>query len=184
LLSHKFSQKARMSLREVLKLRKQGLHEQARQLAARLATSEPDDAFVQHEAASVHDFLGLEASAVPYYLCAIDLGLPAPHLRSAYLGLGSTYRVLGRYSDALSVFDKALARFPGANELVVFKAMVEFNMGSSKRALETLLRVIAETSTDPHVRAYRKAIAFYARDIECVKSPSNLSGRGNGGVRV
>jgi tetratricopeptide (TPR) repeat protein len=157
-----------MNLSEVLELRKNGQHEEACRVAVQLAASLPNDALVQYEAACVHDFLGLEARAVPYYLRAIDMGLPGSQLRSAYLGLGSTYRVLGRYEDALAVFDEALAIFPAANDLVVFKAMVEHNMGRSKQALEALLRVIAETSSDLDVREYSGAIEFYARDIERV----------------
>jgi tetratricopeptide (TPR) repeat protein len=119
-----------------------------------------------YEAACVHDYLGFEAEAVPYYVTAIAAGLSPELLRRAYLGLGSTYRVLGRYSESLGVLDSGLVQFPGARELVVFRAMTLYNLGRSKEAVESLLGVVAETSADAHVQECGGAIALYAADID------------------
>jgi tetratricopeptide (TPR) repeat protein len=135
-------------------------------LAVELARASPEDARAHYEAACVHDYLGLEAEAVPYYVRAIELGLSADELRGAYLGLGSTYRVLGQYEQAIATLEKGLATFPEATELVVFKAMAEHNVGRSKEAVEALLRVIAETSNDAEVQRYSRAIRFYAEDVD------------------
>ena len=155
-----------MSLNRVQSLRQQGRHEQARILAVELTRASPEDAIINYEAACIHDYLGLEAEAVPYYVRAIDLGLPAEELRGAYLGLGSTYRVLGRYEEAIATLEKGLATFPGGREFIVFKAMAEYNAGRSKLAVEALLRVIAETSSDEQVQRFRRAIMLYAEDVE------------------
>ena len=58
---------------------------------------------------------------MPYYLRAIAGGLPGDLLRSAYVGLGSTYRVLGRFLESLGVLDQGLAEFPQAREIIVFR---------------------------------------------------------------
>ncbi len=155
-----------MSLHRLQSLRQQGRHEQGRILAVEIAGASPEDALVQYEAACVHDYLGLEAEAVPYYVRAIELGLPAEELRGAYLGLGSTYRVLGRYKQAIATLEKGLATFLGGREFIVFKAMAEHNAGRSKQAVEALLRVIAETSSDAQVQKFRRAIMLYAEDVE------------------
>ena len=155
-----------MTLESARALRRAGRHAEARAALVTLAADRPHDAVVQYEAACVHDYLGDEAAAVPYYVAAIAGGLPAEELRGAYLGLGSTYRALGRYADAEAVLVAGLERFPDANELRVFLAMVLHNRGRSKAAVELLLTLLAETSGDDGIRAYRRAIAAYAEDVD------------------
>jgi thioredoxin-like negative regulator of GroEL len=48
----------------------------------------------------------------------------------------------------------------------VFLAMTLHNLGQSKAAVECLLTVLAKTSSDNDIQAYRRAILFYAEDIE------------------
>jgi thioredoxin-like negative regulator of GroEL len=155
-----------MSLATARELRAAGRHDEARLLLVALAAAAPGDAEVQYEAACVHDFLGLEAQAVPYYLAALAGTLPDEHLRSAYTGLGSTYRTLGRHAEAEQVLLRGLQRFPDAAEMRVFLAMTQHNLGRSKPAIESLLKLLAETSADPGIRAYAGAIAFYADDVD------------------
>ena len=155
-----------MDVQAIRSLRREGQHEEARILAARLAAASPQDALVQYEAACVHDYLGLESEAVPYYVRAIAAGLPGDLLRSAYVGLGSTYRVLGRFHESLGVLDQGLADFPQAREIIVFRAMTLHNQGRGKQAVEALLRVVAETADDPDIQEYSRAIDQYSQDVE------------------
>jgi tetratricopeptide (TPR) repeat protein len=143
-----------------------GKHSEARDLLVVLAAQSPDDAELQYEAACVHDFLGEEASAVAYYRAALRGNLSEDHLRGACLGLGSTYRSLGRYTEAEAILRQGLDRFPQANDIKVFLAMALHNLGRSKAAVECLLTIIAETSSDKEVQGYRRAIALYAEDID------------------
>jgi tetratricopeptide (TPR) repeat protein len=154
------------SAEQVLAVRRAGDHEGACTLAASLAAASPEDAELQFEAACVHDFLGREAQAVPFYLAALSGSLPPEQQRSAYLGLGSTYRVLGRYAAAETTLREGLARFADAAELQTFLAMALHNLGQSKQAVELLLKVLAQSSTDVHLQHYREAILFYAQDVE------------------
>ena len=151
---------------QVRSFRRAGKHEEACTLAVALAARSPEDTALQYEAACVHDFLGREAQSVPYYLAAIAGTLPPEQLRSAYLGLGSTYRTLGQYAEAERTLRDGLARFADAAELKTFLAMALHNLGQSKQAVEMLLTVLAQSSADAHIQAYREAILFYAQDIE------------------
>jgi tetratricopeptide (TPR) repeat protein len=155
-----------MNLTEALALRKTGRHTEARDALRELAARSLSDAEVQYEAACVHDFLGHEREAVPYYIAALQGELPSGKRQGAYLGLGSTLRTLGRYQEASAVLHEGIAAFPEAGELRVFMAMVDYNLGHTKRAFEALLALVAETSEDQGIRSYRKAISFYAQDIE------------------
>jgi tetratricopeptide (TPR) repeat protein len=155
-----------MNLALARELRANGNHAEARELLVALAAQSPNDAELQYEAACVHDFLGEEASAVTYYRAALLGPLSEEHLRGAYLGLGSTYRALGRYTEAEATLRQGVERFPEANEIKVFLAMALHNLGQSKAAVECLLAVLAQTSSDNEIQAYRPAIALYAQDID------------------
>jgi tetratricopeptide (TPR) repeat protein len=155
-----------MNLAEALVLRKTGRHMQARDALRELAEQNPSDAEVQYEAACVHDFLGHEGEALPYYVAALQGELPSGKRRGAYLGLGSTLRTLGRYQAASAVLHEGIEAFPEAGELRVFMAMVDYNLGHTKRAIEALLILLADTSDDKGIRSSRQAIAFYSQDID------------------
>lgn len=155
-----------MSIEHIQTLRRAGRHEQARELAVQLAELHPDDASLQYEAACVHDYLGQERAAVPYYRRAIAVGLPPSQLRNAYLGLGSTLRALGQYGPALVVFDEGLAHFPTAPELQTFRAMTLYNLDRPKEAVAALLGVLCATTADSELRGLVPAIATYAEDLD------------------
>lgn len=140
--------------------------EAARLQALERVARHPEDPALQYEAACLHDRLGREAEAVPFYVAAIAGGLAQDDLRGAYLGLGSTYRTLGQYERAQDTLSRGLERFGDAAELKTFLAMTLHNLGRSKEAVELLLTVLADTARDPHLAAYREAILFYARDID------------------
>lgn len=152
----------------IRKLRANGQNEEARTRLLALAAQFPADADIQYETACVHDFLGLEREAVPFYRAAMENGLAGDDLRGAYLGLGSTYRTLGMYCESEQVFAEGLRRFPEANELKVFLAMTQFNLAKYHQAMTSLLTVIAETSSDPEVKQYARAISLYASDLNRV----------------
>jgi tetratricopeptide (TPR) repeat protein len=153
------------SLEGVRRLRGDGRHEEARELAASLAKAAPRDAEVLFEAASVCDYLDREAEAAGYYIAAIEAGVAGDNLRAAYLGLGSTYRLLGRYDESLAALEEGLRRFPGAREFCVFSALTCHKMGRFDEAVGILLRVIADTSSDAHIQDYERAIRHYAESI-------------------
>ena len=146
-------------------LRKAGQHEEARQELLELVSAHPESAEAHYQAASVHDYLGLEREAIPFYVAAIEKGISGEALRGAYLGLGSTYRTLGHYAESKQTFLEGLTHFPAANELSVFLAMTQFNLQEHHDAMRSLLNVIAETTNDHNTKQYARAIRLYAEDL-------------------
>ncbi|WP_374778151.1 tetratricopeptide repeat protein [Streptomyces sp. NBC_01310] len=160
-------------LADAVGLREQGRQEEARDRLVELATRYPDDAEVAYQTAWAHDVLGLEAEAVPFYERALKAPGPGPgsglspeDRRGALLGLGSTLRVLGRYEEAVATLRGAAEEFPDNGALRTFLAMALFNTGEHHESARLLLNLVAATSDDPSVRHYRRAIEYYARDLD------------------
>ncbi|WP_420712221.1 tetratricopeptide repeat protein [Streptomyces sp. NRRL S-920] len=154
-------------LGEAVRLREAGRREEARERFVALSARFPQDAEVAYQTAWVHDTLGLEAEAVPYYERALaGPGLSADDRRGALLGLGSTYRVLGRYEEAVATLGDAAAEFPDDCALKTFLAMALYNTGRTHDAMEILLTLLAATSKDPGIAGYRPAIEEYAKDLD------------------
>ncbi|QUQ64731.1 tetratricopeptide repeat protein [Kutzneria sp. CA-103260] len=158
-------------LARAVSLRESGAFDEARDLLLRLSSAAPDDARVAYQTAWVHDRLGLEGDAVPHYVRALDGdGLSAVERRGALLGLGSTYRTLGRYAEAVDVLSRGVREFPEDRALAVFLAMARYNTGDAKQAVAGLLTLLAETTTDPEIQRYRPAIELYAEDLDRIWS--------------
>jgi tetratricopeptide (TPR) repeat protein len=156
-------------LAEAVGLRERGRQEEARDRLLELVARYPDDAEVAYQTAWAHDVLGLEAEAVPFYERALKgrpgAGLTEEDRRGALLGLGSTFRILGRYEEAVATLRAAVEEFPADGALRTFLAMALFNTGEHHESAQLLLRLVATTSDDPSVRRYRAAIEYYARDL-------------------
>src|SRR5690349_23766373 len=110
-----------------IELRESEKHAEARQCLLELHSEFPDDAQVNYQCAWIHDLLGLEREAIPFYEKAIQAGLEGDELRSALLGMGSTYRCIGEYPKSIDTFQQALTLFTNADEFNVFLAMVYYN---------------------------------------------------------
>jgi tetratricopeptide (TPR) repeat protein len=152
-------------LAEAVALRTADRTEEARQRLLALGERFPADAEIAYQTAWAHDRLGLEAEAAPFYERALKGQLNSTDRLGALLGLGSTYRVLGRYEEAVATLRAGLAEFPGDGPLRTFLAMALYNVGEAHEGMRLLLNLLAETSQDAGVRQYRPAIEFYAKDL-------------------
>jgi predicted Zn-dependent protease len=153
-------------LAQAVALRKAGHHDAARRLLLALRSEFPDDAQVAMQTAWVHDSMGLEAEAVPHYVAALAGGLEGDDLRGTLLGLGSTYRALGRDDESDRTLRDAMARFPDDPALRVFHALTTYSLGQPREALRAVLRVLLESTADERILGYRRALEFYADDLD------------------
>jgi tetratricopeptide (TPR) repeat protein len=153
-------------LAEALALRKGGEAEAARQRLLALRSDFPDDAQIAMHTAWVHDALGLEDEAVPHYRAALALGLTGDELHDTLLGLGSTYRALGRDAESDRTLREALERFPDDPVLRVFHALTLYSLDQPREALRQVLHVLVASTADEGIRGYRHALEFYADDLD------------------
>jgi tetratricopeptide (TPR) repeat protein len=124
----------RERLAEAIRLRETGRAKQdramlgeARALLLDLLAAYPDEAEITYQLAIVHDNLGLERAAIPFYLQTLKQGLSGRDTATtlmkrerAFLGLGSTYRGLGEYQQAEETLRRGLSEFPKSRALQVF----------------------------------------------------------------
>ncbi|KAB8164701.1 tetratricopeptide repeat protein [Streptomyces sp. 3MP-14] len=158
----------RQRIDEAIALRSAGESDRARKQLLALGEEFPDDAEIAYQTACTHDALGLEAEALPFYHRAIDAGeaLDPADRQGAFLGLGSSYRALGRYPEAVETLRRGVEEFPENGGLRTFLAMALHNTGEHGEAVRLLLHLLAATSGDPEVADYRKAIEYYADRLD------------------
>jgi predicted Zn-dependent protease len=153
-------------LEQAVELRESGELERARQLLLELRGEFPEDAQVAVQTAWVHDSIGLEQEAVEHYEAAIAGDLSDDELRGALLGLGSTYRTLGRDEDSDRIFRHGIERFPDFKALRAFRAMTLYNLGRPRDAIEQVLKLLLETTNDPSILRYQRSLGAYAEDLD------------------
>lgn len=157
------------TIEAAVQLRSSGRAEEARTMLLELLSADGSNAELHYQLAWTHDVLGLEREAVSYYEQSLALGLPdAEQKAGAMLGLGSTYRTLGQYAESRVVLEQGALEFPQRAEFKAFLAMTLHNLGAHTEAMELLLTLLADTSADPGIRDYRKAIKYYADKLEQV----------------
>jgi tetratricopeptide (TPR) repeat protein len=153
-------------LASAIQLRESENHEEARQLLLELHSEFPEDPQVNYQCAWIHDLLGLEREAIPFYEKAIQAGLNGDDLKSALLGMGSTYRCIGEYQKSIETFQHALTLFPNFHEFNVFLGMAYYNIGEHSKAMELLLHSLVDTSSDEGILRYQRAIRFYSDKLD------------------
>ncbi|EFP2886046.1 tetratricopeptide repeat protein [Listeria monocytogenes] len=150
----------------ILTLLQNGDYETARKQALTELENNPESAELHYFAAWAHDALGKEDAAIPFYEKALQLGLPTDSRKEAYIGLGSTYRITGQPEKASLLFETALQEFPDNNALRTFSVMAKYNQGLEKEALQEVLMLLTQTTSDENILSYKKAIQFYAQDLD------------------
>jgi tetratricopeptide (TPR) repeat protein len=153
-------------LADAIALREGGEDQAALAALLELHAAEPEHPQVNLQCAWIHDKLGLESEAVPFYERALAGGLEGNDLHAALLGLGSTYRALGRYVESLRTLRRGTSEFPQERAMEVFEAMALYNNGLTKEACQRLLKLLIETTGDDSIVSYRDAIDQYARDLD------------------
>ena len=153
-------------LSEAIRLRESGDKEGSRRLLLEMVLLHPNDPVTLYQCAWTHDSLGREREAVGFYRRAIDGGLTGEDLAGAYLGLGSTLRGLGEYAEAVEVLQKGVSAFPEKKSLQVFFAMALYHVSRSKESVSRLLILLADTTSDKDISAFKRAIHFYAADLD------------------
>jgi hypothetical protein len=106
--------------------------------------------------------LGRAAEAVPYYEKAIALGLPPNEMSGALIGLGSTLRATGQLARSAEILRSGQVQFPDNPEFAAFLALTLHASGQHADALRLALDTLCDTTEDPGLTAYQRAIRHAA----------------------
>ena len=115
---------------------------------------------VLFERASLRDFLGLEADAVPLYERSLSVGLESPDRERATIQLASSLRNLGRAAEAEALLRGLLDDAEAAPQATAFLALALADQGRDREALRAALQALA-----PLLPEYGRAVAAYAREL-------------------
>lgn len=129
-------------------------------MSAVLAERADDDARVLFELASVEDFLGEEAAAIPLYRESLAAGLSAPFDSQAIIQLASSLRNVGDASGAISVLKEISPTDPLARAAEAFRALALYDDDKPVRALRTALDALSH-----EVPMYGRALGSYTAGL-------------------
>jgi tetratricopeptide (TPR) repeat protein len=136
-------------------------HGQFNQLLPRLQDLDarhPNVAEIAYQIAWTCDTLGRHEQARAAYEKAVALGLPPNELSNALIGLGSVLRALGQFDRSAEVLRSGKLQFPDNREFDVFLALTLHAQGKSADALRLALETLIETTEDPGLTAYGRAL--------------------------
>ncbi len=140
--------------------------DEARVAAAReLSASRPGDPRLLHELAGALDAAGEEPEAIGLYEEALAAGLKEPHRHRAQLQLASSLRAVGRVGEAEPLIAEVLEARPHHTAALVFRALVQADLGRERQAVADLIRATLDATTDVDSQTYRTSLLAYADQL-------------------
>lgn len=154
------------TIEQARQLRRKDQLEESQTLLLDLLEQYPDDPLVLYEVGGSYDVMGEEKRAIPHYRKAVEKGLAGDDLQECLICLGSSYRVIGEYEDAVQTLETAVAQFPDNNSGRVFLALAYYNDGQEDEAVRILLELLLETTTDEDILTYADPLDFYKDHLD------------------
>ncbi|WP_104087647.1 MULTISPECIES: tetratricopeptide repeat protein [unclassified Cryobacterium] len=110
-----------------------------------VAERDNDDPAAIYEWASVQDFLGREAEAIPFYRRALDLGLDPVRRSQALIQLASSLRNIGETTEAIKILEGVRPDPTIGDAGEAFLALSLFDAGRPGDALRVALKALGKT---------------------------------------
>jgi tetratricopeptide (TPR) repeat protein len=131
-------------------------------LLRKLEARHPHVAEIQYQLAWTLETNEKPAEALPHYEKAVALGLSPNEHSNALIGLATTLRTLGNAARSAEVLRSGQLQFPDNREFEVFLALALHDLGQHAEALRLVLTMLADTTEDPGLTAYQRAIRHSA----------------------
>lgn len=122
------------------------------------------DPVALYEWASVHDFVGKEADAIPLYRRALEGGLSGGRRSQALIQLGSSLRIVGDPEGAIEVLAPVAENSVTGNASQAFLALALHDAGRYDEALKVALNALA-----PTLPLYARVVRSYADQLVVAK---------------
>jgi tetratricopeptide (TPR) repeat protein len=153
-------------IHQARELRRQDKLDESQELLTELLAEYPQDPLILFEVGGSYDVMGLENEAIPRYRQAIEQGLDGADLQECLVCLGSSYRVVGRFEEAIEVLEKAVKDFPENRSANAFLALAYYSDGRYEESVRLLLELLLETTDDENIEAYADALDFYKDNLD------------------
>lgn len=147
-------------------LRRDDELEESQALLLDLLDVHPKDPLVLYEVGGAYDVLGEEKNAIPFYRKAISAGLQGDDLQECLICLGSSYRNIGQFTEAVEALEDARKRFPDNNAMKTFLALAYYSDAQEDRAVQLLLELLLATTSDKQILAYEAALDYYKDNLD------------------
>lgn len=147
-------------------LRREDKLEESQKILLDLLDDYPDDPLVLFEVGGSYDVMGEEPQAIPYYKKAIEAGLEDDDLQECLVCLGSSYRNVGQFEQAVKSLERAVNEFPENNSGHVFLALAYYSDGREDDAISLLLEILLNTTKDEDVLAYADPLDYYKDNLD------------------
>jgi tetratricopeptide (TPR) repeat protein len=154
------------TLLQAKKLRQADELEESQELLLALLEEYPDDPQVLFEVGGAFDIMGFESEAIPYYQQAIDAGLEGAELHECLICLGSSYRNVGEFDQAVEVLESATDRYPENKSSRAFLALAYYSDEQYEDAVRVLMDLLLETTDDDDILAYADTLDFYKDNLD------------------
>jgi len=128
-----------------------------------------DDPDALYEWASVHDFLGREAEAIPLYRKALASGLAGHRRPQAVIQLASSLRNVGDPQAAVDLLQDLQPDELTGEAGQAFLALALYDAGRPDAALRVALKALA-----PTLPLYSRVVSSYADDLQRGASGQNM----------
>lgn len=126
----------------------------------------PNVAEIHFQLAWTLEAHGRLAEALPHYDKAVALGLAPNEHSGALIGLASTLRGLGDSRRAAEVLRSGQVQFPENREFDAFLALALHDLGEHAEAIRLLVNALADTTEDPGLTAYQRALRHAAASLQ------------------
>ncbi|CAG7914224.1 tetratricopeptide repeat protein [Mammaliicoccus sciuri] len=151
---------------EVIELRSKKEYIKAKEKMEDILSKDPNNAYYNYQMAWCLDNLGLEHEAIHYYHKSINNNLELIYLKDAYIGLGSTYRSIGKYKEAEHILNEGLTKFDDSPVLKIFLAITQYNMNNNQKSVSLLIDTLLTNVENTEIHEYKNALKFYNENLD------------------
>ena len=151
---------------EVIELRSKKEYIKAKEKMENILSKDPNNAYYNYQMAWCLDNLGLEHEAIHYYHKSINNNLELIYLKDAYIGLGSTYRSIGKYKEAEHILYEGLTKYDDSPVLKIFLAITQYNMNNNQKSVSLLIDTLLTNVENTEIHEYKNALKFYNENLD------------------
>lgn len=142
-------------------LRKNKHYSESRKRLFSLLTTAVDKGPIYLHIAWSYDNQGREEQALDFYQQALGETLCAEDEFEAAFGLACTARCLGKFTEALILFERLLSHYPARSEIIPFYALCALDIQDTTLASRLLMELVITHPPTEAISVYQSTLKGY-----------------------